>query len=46
MTTGMKILCIHKRDLCLHCRNSNDTNFKSTTNYTAKLYRGKITLIN
>ena len=25
MTAGIKTLCVHKRDLCLHCRNSNDT---------------------
>jgi hypothetical protein len=25
MTTGIQTLCIHKRDLCLYCRNSNNT---------------------
>jgi hypothetical protein len=34
VTTGIKTSCIHKRDLYLYCRNSNDTNLKE--NY--KLY--------
>jgi hypothetical protein len=34
MTTGIKTPCIHKRDLYLNCRKSNDTNLKD--NY--KLY--------
>ena len=28
MTTGIKTSCIHKRDLYLNCRNSNDTKLK------------------
>jgi hypothetical protein len=28
MATGIKTSCIHKRDIYLNCRNSNDTKFK------------------
>jgi len=39
MTTGVKALYIHKRDLYLYCRNSNDTNLQE--HY--KLYRKTFT---
>jgi hypothetical protein len=35
MTTGIKTLCIHHRDICLYCRKSNDTKLQEYY----KLYR-------